>query len=186
MDSAPPAPDDGMPSTAAAGALASDEVPPSDKLEPPRNFSWVERDLGAMAWPGSGAELESAATWLDEHGVDLVITLTEAELDPSIMKAHGLSTLHLPIVDFTPPTRSQIEQFVVTIKTLMARDQRVVVHCAGGRGRTGTMMAAWFVAEGATADEAIARIRAKRPGSIETAAQEDAVRDFAASLGPRH
>jgi hypothetical protein len=41
------------------------------------------------------------------------------------------------------------------------------------------------VAHGMTAEAAIAEIRRLRPGSIETAAQEQAVRDYAALIASR-
>ena len=57
--------------------------------------------------------------------------------------------------------------------------QAVSVHCFRGRGRTGTMLACYFVKfENLTADEAIKKVRELRPGSVETKDQEDLVRDF--------
>ena len=61
--------------------------------------------------------------------------------------------------------------------------QGVGVHCAMGRGRTGTMLACYLVArEGYTGDDAIAETRRRRRGSIETRKQEQAVRNFAEHL----
>ena len=58
--------------------------------------------------------------------------------------------------------------------------QPVGVHCAMGRGRTGTMLACYLVArEGYSGDAAIEESRKRRRGSIETRTQEKAVRDFA-------
>ena len=59
----------------------------------------------------------------------------------------------------------------------------VGVHCTAGLGRSGTMAAAYLVANGRSADEAITHVRDLRPGSIETPAQEEAVRRFEAQLG---
>ena len=57
--------------------------------------------------------------------------------------------------------------------------QGVGVHCAMGRGRTGTMLACYLVAkEGYSGDAAIEETRRRRRGSIETRLQEQAVRDF--------
>lgn len=175
------APPSATPATEAALQTWKPTDPPLARPNPPRNFSWVQRELGAMAWPGSGPQLDEAVRWLAEDDVDLVVTLTENKLDESILKAYGMRSVQIPIVDFTPPTLEQIDQFVRTVRAAIDRDQRVAVHCAGGKGRTGTMVAAWFVANGATADEAITRIRALRPGSIETPAQEAIVRTYAES-----
>jgi len=48
-----------------------------------------------------------------------------------------------------------------------------MVHCAAGRGRTGTILAAYLIKrENLTADQAIKRIRSIRPGSIQSDRQE--------------
>ena len=60
----------------------------------------------------------------------------------------------------------------------------VAVHCAAGLGRSGTMAAVYLVADGASADEAITRVRDLRPGSIETEEQENAVRQAELHFSP--
>lgn len=53
------------------------------------------------------------------------------------------------------------------------------MHCALGRGRTGTMLACYLIAkEGYLAAEAIIETRKRRRLSIETRTQEKAVHDF--------
>jgi len=61
--------------------------------------------------------------------------------------------------------------------------QCVAVHCAWGRGRTGTMMACYLAQRRhLSADDAIAEIRQMRPGSVDSAKQENAVHLYVQSL----
>ena len=55
----------------------------------------------------------------------------------------------------------------------------VVLHCFAGKGRTGTILACYFVEKGMRAEDAIAQVRELRPGSIESFSQEIMVEDFA-------
>jgi len=52
----------------------------------------------------------------------------------------------------------------------------ILAHCCGGLGRAGMMAACLLVDEGVESDEAMASVRAVRPGAIETAPQENWVK----------
>jgi atypical dual specificity phosphatase len=142
----------------------------------PLGFSWVEPPhLAAMARPDGLAEFQ----WLREQGIQLLISLTEAAPYRRDLDEAGLLGMHVPVPDFHAPSPEQIDQCVTAI--LRAKEQKlgIGVHCVAGLGRTGTILASYFVAEGLSAPEAIQRVRILRPGSIETAAQEEAVAAFA-------
>ncbi len=61
----------------------------------------------------------------------------------------------------------------------------VLVHCGGGYGRTGTMLACFLVSQGWGPEEAIAEVRASRPGSVVARAQQSCVFKYAARARPR-
>jgi len=58
------------------------------------------------------------------------------------------------------------------------RGAGVVIHCRGGRGRTGTVIGCLLRTLGVPADHALTEIRARRPAWPEAQWQEDIVRDW--------
>lgn len=151
-----------------------------------RGFSWVAEDhLAAMPRPGSSKPLEQDLTFLADEGIDILVSLTEVPISPDALNEHGIAGVHIPVPDFTAPKMSQLDQWITIIDEAEANGLQVGTHCLAGRGRTGTFMAAYFVTRGFEPAEAIAEIRRLRPGSIETAAQEQAIFDYAALLKRR-
>ena len=154
-----------------------------------RNFSWViDGRLAGMALP-SGAygsskgkrrnDLEQDLQDLHGRGITAVVSLTNRPLPGKTLVRCGMQPLHLPVEDMTPPTISQIHQFIAFVEGTAGG---IAVHCTAGVGRTGTMLACYLVWSGMAAEQAIALIRQNRPGSIETADQEWAVINFAAQV----
>jgi atypical dual specificity phosphatase len=143
----------------------------------------MQDKLAGMEQPGTGAALDEALSYLAWKGISLLVSLTIDPVDSATAQAYGITVLHLPIPDFTAPTQQQIVQFVAAASSMIANGGAVAVQCGAGMGRTGTMLACYFVSDGMAADQAIAHVRELRPGSVETESQVQAVRDYAASLG---
>lgn len=145
-------------------------------LSPPIAFSWIDPpDLAAFGRPDGSDELG----WLRRQGVQLLVSLTEEPLRRDWVDDAGLFALHVPVDDMTAPTQEQLDQCVSAIARAHGQGMGVGVHCAAGLGRTGTVLAAYFVAQGLPANDAIERVRDLRPNSLETDDQEEAVREFA-------
>jgi atypical dual specificity phosphatase len=139
------------------------------------NFSWlIEGRLAGVGWPGSAGALAA----LRELGVRALISLSERPLDPALLAAAELEARHIPVADFTAPTVAQVEQANAAIAGWLERGMPVAVHCTAGLGRTGTILACYLVRQGSTAGEAIAQVRAKRRGSIETVEQERVIAEY--------
>lgn len=141
----------------------------------PYFFSWVDEPvLAASAWPAGPEQLQ----WLRDNGIDILITLTEEPVPRSWIDSAGLMGVHVPVYDMEAPSPEQLDQVLSTIERARASKMGVAVHCLAGRGRTGTALAAYFVRQGHTANEAIRKVREMRPGSIEVNQQEEAIRRF--------
>lgn len=113
-------------------------------------------------------------------GVSQLINLSSRPHSADLLARLGLRETHLAVPDFTAPTPEQLLAGVAALQAgLEAGSGPVLAHCGGGYGRTGTLLACYYVSLGARADEAIARVRAERPGSIETKRQLAAVQAFA-------
>lgn len=140
-------------------------------------FNWlIDGKVAACVNPSVG---QQAAALLRRGGVRLLINLHEKPDPPDLLMELGARSLHLPVASNYAPTQPQLDEGVAAIREAVARGQPVAVHCAAGLGRTGTMLAAYLISEGQTPEEAIASLRAVRPGSVETLEQEQALHEYA-------
>jgi atypical dual specificity phosphatase len=148
----------------------------------PHVFDWIlSEQLGACVNPYVA---ESAVAELRAQRIGLLINLHERADPPDILNKLQAQTVHLPVSDSHAPTQDQLDHGVAAIGQALGEGTRVVVHCGAGLGRSGTLIAAYLVSQGAAPDEAMARVRAARPGSIETDEQEKAVHQYARRLSP--
>ena len=146
----------------------------------PRNFSWlVEAKLAGCGKPESEAELEG----LTREGVKAIVSLTGTPLYPEPVNRLGFEYLHSHISG--TPSPIQLREIIQFVEEQNVQSKPVVVHCAEGKGRTGTVLAAYLVYKGVSADDAINKVREKRPGSIQNLDQENAIRMFERTLRPK-
>ncbi len=146
-------------------------------------ITWLEAGrLAACQSPYDDRSLRELA----DRGVRVLVNLHKRSHPPEALAYHGMTELHLPVLDFTPPTPEQLEQGVTAIERALAAGQKVAVHCEAGLGRTGTLLACYLVKRGLGPSEAIAQVRAVRPGSVETPEQEAAIEAYARQLVADH
>jgi atypical dual specificity phosphatase len=113
---------------------------------------------------------------LDENEQPLNYELDEIE-------KIGFDRVSIPIRDFTAPTQSQFNQFLDDVTRALEKG-KVVMHCQGGSGRTGTMGAAYWVSKGLSAKEAIEKVRKSKPNAVENKEQEESLQELKKSLRP--
>ena len=155
----------------------------------PTNFSWVINNQLA----GSGLPLTfDQFIWLVNHGIGTIVTVRELPLplewlsvdDIKASDSKGRTTkklnyLHLRVEDYHSPSIEEMESTVKFIENEIEGKRAVLVHCAAGKGRTGTILGAYLLKkENLSAKEAITRIRNLRPGSIQTDSQENSLFEY--------
>lgn len=146
----------------------------------PHGFTWVEQpQLGALARPSSLEDL----LWLRRQGIELLISLTEDRPRRDWINEAGLLLLHVPVEDMAAPTQAQLEHCLSAIARARQQNMGVAIHCGAGLGRTGVVLACYLVEKGLAAQNAIAKVRRMRPGSIETDEQAEAVVEYARRHG---
>jgi hypothetical protein len=107
------------------------------------------------------------------------------DLIPEALR-HGLEVRRFPIPDYgVPPSVGPVRHLVGWIEERAISGKNVVIHCAGGMGRTGTIAGCFLVERGANADEALRllpEIRG-RAGCPETEAQRLFIHRYALAVG---
>lgn len=138
--------------------------------------------IGLAPVPGR-VDLEADLATVRAWGAAAVVTLQpQEELEwlgighlGRVVGALGMDWHHLPILDLRAPDAAFEQAWAETAGSLLGRLQRgerVMVHCRGGFGRTGTVAARLLVEQGLAPAAAMALVRHTRPGSIETSEQE--------------
>ena len=162
----------------------------------PRFFRWlVPFHIALMSTPRDAADIAALAS--PHLDIRHVLTLTEeTPLDPDWFVRRDIRNTFLPIPNYRPPTIEQMDLILRIIDD--DRNTPMLIHCGGGKGRAGTVAACYLVAYGfaipdshrtepaMSATEAIAALRAMRPGSIETEQQEEFVAKYCSAIWKRH
>lgn len=142
----------------------------------PMNVSFIDDYVCGSARAMSKREIE----WLkDSKEIKSILSLTEEQL-PSAWVDGIVNYKHVPIENHHAPTIHQLEECTDFVDKSVRSKNKIMVHCAAGKGRTGTVLAAYLCQhDNLSAEEAIRQIRAKRPGSVEKASgQEEVVKSF--------
>lgn len=91
------------------------------------------------------------------------------------------SSVWFPIHDLDAPPLASVVPLVDELASRLRAGETLVVHCAAGKGRSGTTAVCLLVALGVELDAALRRVAEDRPGAgPEVGSQRDLVEAFAA------
>lgn len=128
---------------------------------------------------GLAHEFDDDLPILFDAGVRVVVSLVYNPEDEPLFTSAGFVHACLPVPDGYSPTLDQTSRFVTVVDDHLSQRRPVAVHCVAGRGRTGTILAAYLIAKGADVRSAITQIRAAQPVAIETKRQLQFLNEFA-------
>lgn len=96
---------------------------------------------------------------LRARGFSVVVSLQCERINTLEIEEAGFEHRKICVEDFASPTFEQIDEFVDFVSSQLGAGKKVLVHCFAGRGRTGTMLAAFLIQGGMHSDAAIREVR---------------------------
>jgi ADP-ribosyl-[dinitrogen reductase] hydrolase len=142
---------------------------------------------GRCGGPYGQRELAADIAVITAWGADVVLSLNQSDefarlgvpAFEATLARQSFRWVHAPIPDFSTPGPEFAHAWATAgplIASTLRDGGKVAVHCAAGLGRTGTLVAKLLIDLGADPDDAVARVRKARPGTIETERQAHFVR----------
>jgi ADP-ribosyl-[dinitrogen reductase] hydrolase len=145
-------------------------------------FAPGKNDRTSLSGPWA-RDLDTDLDIVAEWGASTLVTLIEPHEFPLLAitalgdrtMARGIEWVHRPIKDVDIPSEEFERAWPETsayLRERLAAGKNIVVHCRGGLGRAGMISARLLVESGVDPNEAVSRVRAARPGTIQTDAQK--------------
>ena len=123
-------------------------------------FSLIEPRL----WLGGAPTYQRDYEAIRTLGITAVLdTRAERVADLAFYDAHGITHRKFLVPDVTVPDEAVLTEAVAWIDQQLAAGRTVLIHCAKGRGRSATVLAAYLMkTEGMTFDAVRDLLRSKR------------------------
>lgn len=115
-------------------------------------LKWITDNLAVGYAPRSDADLAEVKA----RGISAIVNLCAECYDlHAIEERSGFRVYFIPLPDEGAPDMDEMEKAVTWIDDSIGSGNKVLIHCRFGIGRTGTIVAAYFLSKGYSLKEAL-------------------------------
>nr|WP_206203836.1 dual specificity protein phosphatase family protein [Thermococcus sp. 21S9] len=131
---------------------------------------------------------EGSLNELSQAFNSVVVLVEDFELPYSLegWKKRGVEVLHFPIPDFSAPSLEELLTVLQWIEAKVQEGKRVLIHCIGGCGRSGTVSVAWLMySRRLPLRQALSEVRRLRHCAVETESQIELLKGLERTIKTR-